>query len=67
MRQNNGKWAKSSKDKVKLFADLTKVFEPYPQELLIEYEAGIYEFLESPLQMDTPIQNITIKEVKNVI
>lgn len=68
IRTSDGKWAKSSKDKAKLFAEhLTKVFTPLPQETSKNEEDVINHYLKAPLQMEMPIKKITIKEVYNIM
>lgn len=68
IRLSNGKWARSNKEKIKVLADhLTKIFEPFPQEIPNQQESEIYDFLDAPLQMELPIAKITLKEVEKII
>lgn len=68
IRTSDGNWAKSSKDKAKLFAEhLTKVFTPLPQEASKNEEDVINHYLKAPLQMEMPIKKITTKEVYNIM
>lgn len=67
IHQENGRWARSSKEKADAFAEyLTKVFTPFPCQLPDE-EAKIKEFLESPFQMSLPLKPFTIREVEEEI
>lgn len=68
IRLPNGKWARSNKDKAKLFAEhLKKVFTPSSQEIADSEEEEIHQQLLTPLQMEKPIKKISTKEVYNTI
>lgn len=69
IRQQNGNWIRTNKDKVRLFAEhFKKVFEPNHRETSDgqENENEILNYLESPLQTEPPIQKIKVKKYKEI-
>lgn len=67
IRLPNGKWARSNKEKVKLFAEyLERVFTPSLQQIT-DKEEEIHHHLLTSLQMEMPIKKINIKEEYNII
>lgn len=50
IRQSNGKWARTIKEKINIFFEhLKKVFESYPQKSSEEQKRKILNYLETPL------------------
>lgn len=65
IKMNNGEWARTEKEKASTFGEhLQKTFQPYPSEIPDFENDEITKFLNSPLQMDVPIKNFSISEVK---
>lgn len=64
--RSDGTWAKSNVEKAEAFAQyFTEVFQP--NEQLNDTEEELLEFIESPLQLDFPIQLIKPSEVRYVL
>ena len=62
-----GTWAKSDKEKIEIFGDhLSKVFEPSPSHNECEY-IELLAYLETPGQLDLPISEFNVKDVKSII
>jgi hypothetical protein len=62
----DGNWAKSNEDKSEAFArHFSGVFKP--NEGIVNNEEEIQEFLDSPLQLEFPVQKFSINEVSSVI
>ena len=67
IRSENGNWAKTSEEKVKLFAEhFSSVFNPFPSQNT-SHDKTVMEYLESAGQLDVPIKKITLSEVKTII
>lgn len=67
IRKTNGNWARSDKEKAKIFAEyLIEVFKPLP-ELRPERDTGIKNYLKSAQQMCLPIKHVSPTEVYNEI
>lgn len=63
----HGKWARNNREKAIAFADhLVKVFEPNEEDPNTDYNE-IRNYLDSPIQMELPIKNFSLSEVKNTI
>lgn len=68
LRLENGEWARTNKEKAQAFAEhLEKTFTPFPSETPKEEEDIIFNYIDSPLQMELPIKKVKVKEVKYVI
>lgn len=68
IKMNNGKWARTDKEKAKTFAEhLQNTFMPYPPEISEAENSEITNFLDTPLQMDLPIKKFKVSEVKDTI
>lgn len=68
IRLADGNWARTSEEKANAFAHhLSEVFKPYPAENTTEEELQLQHFIETPFQMDLPLKNFTIGDVKSVI
>lgn len=64
--KQDGTWAKSAKEKAETFAShYEEVFKPHAIDS--DLERDIYEFLDSPNQLEMPIKSFTPSEVNNVI
>lgn len=64
----NGKRARNDKEKADTFAKhLCNVFTPFSNNSTQSDDRCIYEFIESPYQMDMPIARFTQKEVHRTI
>ena len=60
-------WAKSDQQKANLFGEhLSKVFEPF-QSQDQQHDSDILEYLDSPAQLDLPINPFHVNEVKTAI
>lgn len=68
IKQDNGNWTKSNKEKAELFADhLEKVFVESEQQIPTKEEEYIHRSLDATHQLELPIKKFTYLEVKNVI
>ena len=68
IKKVNGKWANSDKDKAMTFAEhLQNTFTPYQQDIDDTENNEIIDYLQSPLQMNLPIKNFTVREVERTI
>lgn len=70
LRQGDGKWAKTSKDKIKAFAEhFKKVFELATQETTEEEirEREIMNYLEKTTYMIKTTQKVKANEVQKII
>lgn len=69
IRQSNGKWARTIKEKINIFFEhLKKVFEPYPQESSEEQKRKILKYLETPLYYRWKcLKKLKTKEVQKAI
>lgn len=62
----NGKWARNNQEKADTFANhLVNVFMPWDIENEPQHVQKVHQFLESPFQMDFPIKQFSIREVKS--
>lgn len=68
IRDENNKWARSTKEKVNTFAKhLAKVFKPFPSTIAQADEKEIEEFLDSPFQMELPTKKFEAREIQLII
>lgn len=68
IKDQNDKWARSSTEKATAFANhLVKVFEPHNIDTAADHRREMQEFLNAPYQMDPPIKNISLTEIKDTI
>lgn len=68
VRNINGAWARSNEEKANAFAEhLKNVFQPFASEISVEENQEILDYLDSPLQMELPLQKFSVKEIKNCI
>lgn len=68
LRKNDNSWAKSNEEKASLFAvHLQNVFTPNPREISVVEEEEIHSLLAEPYQLELPLKNILVSEVKQVI
>jgi hypothetical protein len=64
--KSDGSWAKSNAEKSEAFAQyFSDVFKP--NVAVVNNDGDIREFLDSPLQLDFPVQNFKPSEVRSVI
>lgn len=64
IKMNNGHWARTNIEKANTFAaHLRNVFQPYASTDLA-HDAEIEQFLQTPHQMDHPIQKFSASEVR---
>lgn len=63
----NNEWARNAKQKADLFANhLAKVFTPHTSTNNVDLD-DINKFLDSPFQMELPMKNFKIREIKSII
>jgi hypothetical protein len=63
----NGSWSRNDCEKANTFCQhLTGIFKPYDRDDNVD-DREIFEFLDSPLQMDLPIKPFSVEEVKKNI
>lgn len=68
IKMENGEWARTDKEKALTFAEhLQSTFLPYPCEITNAENDEIIKFLDSPIPMDVPITNFSIREVHSAI
>lgn len=68
VRSADGTWARTSEEKANAFANhLSEVFKPYPSEINIAEERELQNTIETPFQMDLPLKNFTIGDVRSII
>lgn len=64
VKMSNGQWARSNEDKANAFAiHLQNVFRPFASNNPTN-DSKIQAFLETPYQMDLPIDKFTVNEIK---
>ncbi|XP_017776379.1 PREDICTED: RNA-directed DNA polymerase from mobile element jockey-like [Nicrophorus vespilloides] len=68
IRKADGSWARSSRERANVFAEhFVNVFQPFPNETIVDESGEIDEFLEAPFQMSLPIKPVRPFEVMDVI
>lgn len=68
VRRRDGDWTRSEQEKADAFAEhLGSVFKPFPQEVPNATEQPIHQLLNAPYQMELPIKQLKIKQIKNVL
>lgn len=68
IRDSNNKWARNDKEKADMFANhLTNVFKPFPSIISQADEEEIEAFLDTPFQMDLPMDKFQSREIQSII
>lgn len=68
IRKDDGSWAKSNEEKANVFADhLYEVFQPNPTDIINSIDDDVQAFLDSPYQLEPPLQKFTVKQVADII
>jgi hypothetical protein len=68
LRTSQGTWARSNTERAHTFAELlAKVFQPPPSENEPEEEEALIQLLETPYQLEPPINCLKRAEVQEVI
>jgi hypothetical protein len=68
LRTSQGTWARSNIEKAHAFAEhLANVFQPHPSENELEEDDALIHLLETPYQLEPPINCLKRAEVQEVI
>lgn len=68
IKQPNGLWTKNNKEKADTFAcHLSHVFKPWEIPTTPAHSGEIDDYLKSPYQLDLPIANFKMREIKRII
>lgn len=68
IRDSNNKWARNDQEKADMFSNhLKNVFTPFPSTISQADEKEIEDFLDSPFQMELPIDKFQTREIKSII